>query len=279
MRKLALLLSLLALGALGLAACGGGDEGSTAASETVTVTTFAPRLSLEQQIERTANRWAPLFANGPRCNRFMGQPACVRIACERPGNRPIKNCTPPTDGFVNSFGDATVRDVAIKGDRAAAEFSNGGVIVLDVGDHHWGGPMSIVKVGGNAGRGSFDNTTDTALPLQQIERSANKWAQLFADGPRCNRYMGQPACERADCERVSTGTIKNCTPLSPEFRQSFADATVERVVVEGHHTTADFSNGESVEFEGQKADEGDPKGVGHWAWFITEKWIKAAGRR
>jgi hypothetical protein len=89
--------------------------------------------------------------------------------------------------------------------------------------------------------------------------------------------MGQPACERADCERVGNGPIKNCTPPPSEFRESFADATVGRVVVDGHRATAEFSNGESVEFEGQKPDGGD--NFAHWAWFITERWIKNAGRR
>ena len=46
--------------------------------------------------------------------------------------------------------------------------------------------------------------------------------------------MGQPACERADCERVGGWPIKNCKPLPSKFRESFADATVERVVVDGH---------------------------------------------
>jgi hypothetical protein len=94
--------------------------------------------------------------------------------------------------------------------------------------------------------------------------------------------MGQPAGERMSCERVGNRPIKNCTPPSPEFRESFAGATVERVVVseDRRHARADFSNGESVEFEGQRADGGDQgEGWGNWAFFITERWIKNAGRR
>jgi hypothetical protein len=68
--------------------------------------------------------------------------------------------------------------------------------------------------------------------------------------------------------------IKNCTPPSTEFRESFVDATVERVVVEKPYATAEFSNGESVEFEGGKPPRGE-----HWHWFITERWIKKIARR
>jgi hypothetical protein len=42
----------------------------------------------------------------------------------------IKNCTPPDSGFQQSFSGATVEDVAIKGKRAAAKFSNGELIVF-----------------------------------------------------------------------------------------------------------------------------------------------------
>ena len=91
--------------------------------------------------------------------------------------------------------------------------------------------------------------------------------------------MGQPACERMGCERVAYDPIKNCTPVSAEFRESFADAKVERVVVDGHHATAEFSNGESVRFEGDKVDEGDTRAWGHVAWFIAESWIKDIARR
>jgi hypothetical protein len=115
---------------------------------------------------------------------------------------------------------------------------------------------------------------------ERIEQRGNEWAAAFAAGRTTCGYMGQPACERATCEHHLDGPIENCTPPSSEFRESFADATVKRVVVsEGHHhATAEFSNGESVELEGQKADEGDRgEGWGPWAFFITESWIKNAG--
>ena len=95
---------------------------------------------------------------------------------------------------------------------------------------------------------------------------------LFAEGgsaPSPCRYMGQPACERMACQRVGhPEPIKNCTPVSAEFRESFADATVERVRCRRTTTpTAEFSNGESVEFDDKDS-----------VWFITERWIKDVGQ-
>jgi hypothetical protein len=111
---------------------------------------------------------------------------------------------------------------------------------------------------------------------ERIEQQGNEWAAAFAKaGPVSCRSLGQPACELANCERVPSEPIENCTPPSRAFRDSFADATVERVVFEGYHATAEFSNGESVEFEGQQADQGD-KAVEHSAWFITKGWVKEA---
>jgi len=40
------------------------------------------------------------------------------------------NCKPPSDAFRKSFEGASVQDIAIKGDRAAARFSNGEVVEL-----------------------------------------------------------------------------------------------------------------------------------------------------
>ena len=56
MKKLALLLSLVALGALGLVACGGDDDETTAPSDT------GAALSQQEKIELAGNEWAPLFA-------------------------------------------------------------------------------------------------------------------------------------------------------------------------------------------------------------------------
>ena len=110
-----------------------------------------PSLSPEQEIERIGNSWAPLFSAGQSC-RYMTQPLCERIACIRVGGIKIRNCTPPTSAFRNSFAEATVLDIEIKGHRAAARFSNGAVIEL-YGD---AGTWSIHKLGGNAGRRFFE---------------------------------------------------------------------------------------------------------------------------
>jgi hypothetical protein len=84
---------------------------------------------------------------------------------------------------------------------------------------------------------------------QEIELTGNKWAPLFAAHRRmCNTYMTQPACEWAACERPSEGRIQNCTPLSLEFRRSFAGAVVEEVVIKGAQAAATFSNGATVQF-------------------------------
>ena len=142
----------------------------------------------------------------------------------------------------------------------------------------------VIKV--RFGREAVTEADPQLSDEERIEQRGNEWAAEFAKpGPVPCRYMGQPACERAACQRVGhPEPIKNCTPPSPEFRQSFADATVERVVVseDHHHATAEFSNDESVEFEGQRVDEesGDiGEGWGNWAYFITERWIKNAGTR
>ncbi len=113
----------------------------------------------ERRIERIGNDWARLYAaRDPRHCNYAGQPVCERLACERPGNRPIENCTRPSSEFRSSFRDATVEDIAIKGGAAAARFSNGEAIELgeDVsGLTHAGVWWWITKVGGNAGRGYF----------------------------------------------------------------------------------------------------------------------------
>jgi hypothetical protein len=87
-------------------------------------------------------------------------------------------------------------------------------------------------------------TTDT----QAIEQLGNGWALLFGAGQRCNRFMGQPACEWVDCERVGGRRIRNCTPVSSEVQRSFAGAVVREIVIRGQHAAARFSNGETVLF-------------------------------
>ena len=108
----------------------------------------------EWEMERIANRWARAFAstNGG-CSGHMTQPLCERIACERPGHVEIPNCTPPTTAYRRSFGKARVEEIAIKGERVAARFSNGELITL-VGVV--GGDWLVHKLGGQASRWVFE---------------------------------------------------------------------------------------------------------------------------
>jgi hypothetical protein len=119
---------------------------------TSTTVALEPSVSAEQQIERTGNVWALLFAGGDRrwaapgtCT-YMIPTACERMSCER--QRRIGNCTPASWQFRNSFADATVVDIVIRGRQAGARLSNGKIVeFLEVGEAWW-----IAKVGGNAGR-------------------------------------------------------------------------------------------------------------------------------
>jgi hypothetical protein len=93
---------------------------------------------------------------------YQTQPLYERIACERVATGPIKNCTPPSSEFRKSFEDATVQDVAIKGDQAGAKLSNGEAVELfhrsgnlQAGVEEAGGWL-IHKLGGNAGRKFFE---------------------------------------------------------------------------------------------------------------------------
>jgi hypothetical protein len=152
MRKLALLLSLLALGALGLVASGGGnaDAGTMREAKVPPDTTTEARFTTEgrlsgeqvRELKRVANKWAALFAV-TACNRFMGQPICVRLlGCRNQMGEIIENCTPPSKAFRKSFADATVEDIKFKGidfprwaNRAPSylatvKFSNGVVVVF-----------------------------------------------------------------------------------------------------------------------------------------------------
>ena len=121
-----------------------------------------------QRIEQNANAWARLFAasDPAACELYMAQPACERMDCMRPGNRPVESCTPPSAALRRSFRGARVEDVAI-GDRrfgegslnrrAAVRFSNGRtVLVINVGvAAEKGGPWWIKRFQGNPGRRLF----------------------------------------------------------------------------------------------------------------------------
>jgi hypothetical protein len=187
MNKPAILLSLLALGALGLVACGGDDDEDSAteakASADTTTATARPdttaeakgigdlqrgskearKLSREQvqelkrdanteaklsrwqvqALEREANEWARDFSRGGVCDKYTGQPMCVRLS----GSGPDPEVHGPgvSEAFQESFADATVEDIEsarIELVRwaahplyvAAVRFSNGEVVVFSGGD-------------------------------------------------------------------------------------------------------------------------------------------------
>jgi hypothetical protein len=109
-----------------------GDEATPSAvsSTAVTTTRTEPDRRTAQEIERTGNSWARLFGAGRRCNKFMIQPACERVACERPSGELIENCTRVSSEVQRSFAAAEVEDVVIRGIWAAARFSNGETVLF-----------------------------------------------------------------------------------------------------------------------------------------------------
>jgi hypothetical protein len=113
-------------------------------------------LPARQKIARTANKWARLFAFSDFSSacEYMTQPACERESCVRVGPEPVPNCTLPSPAFRLSFARAKVEDVEIKGNRAAARFSNGEVAELErvTRDNDW----LINTWGRNAGHEFFD---------------------------------------------------------------------------------------------------------------------------
>ena len=332
--KLALLLMLLALGALGLVACGGGDDDqttaasateTTAASETETQVTACGdvRVNGPYQLMKVAviegdvacrvargvveDFWAQgasgLVRGSWRCDGsdfladcWKGQftPSVKKIQAR--GTRPDQTaaasetettadrCAPhcqwyyalPAEskscGAYGRWRLAVVeRGVSCREARRVMSRVPDGWICAG-GDR----PVECVSEAGETIRAPLRQAvlrrSEAAEAEELITKRGNEWAPLFAKdsyAPSPCRYMGQPACERMYCERVPNDPIRNCTPPSSEFRKSFADATVERVVVEGRHATAEFSNGESVEFEGQAGKQ----------WFVTERWIKTIARR
>jgi hypothetical protein len=126
MKKLAPLLSLLALGALGLVVFEGGGDETTAGSETEAGLSPEPKTAEVAReaalVAQIGNKWARLFAavRGDACE-LMTQPACERMICERhggpiasssrwpdPNARAIRDCTPPSPAFRDLFAGASV---------------------------------------------------------------------------------------------------------------------------------------------------------------------------
>jgi hypothetical protein len=89
-------------------------------------------------------------------------------------------------------------------------------------------------------------------PEWEIDRIANRWAQVFAVDERSCFHMTQPLCERIACERVGGFKIPNCTPPTSAFRKSFEKATVQDIaIITGDYVAAaKLSNGVVVELLG-----------------------------
>ena len=258
MRKLALLvLSLLALGPLGLVACGGGNADETTAASATPIAEN-PRTTYDELAADPADNKPCGASEGRGLTVVDGDISCREA--RRLMHRVAYNRVPYQWRCIGPEGATGGYEVCTNIPGTSSR------IVIKV---RFGREAVTEADPGNNNRLSNE---------ELVTKMGNKWAAAFAEaGPVSCRYMGQPACERAACERVGGWPRKNCTPLPSKFRESFVDATVERVVVDGHRATAEFSNGESVEFEGQKPDGGD--NFEHWAWFITERWVKNAGRR
>jgi hypothetical protein len=262
-----LLLTLLALGALGIVACGGGDD-----DESTTEVGLSREQRIAPEIEKAGTEWAALFAGGERFCELMTQPACERTTCESVAG-PVENCTPPSAAYRGSFRDATVEDIGIAGGRAGARFSNGETVAL-VKVKHVPDPLAedgdrigwwIDRVGGNAG------------DVELITEVGNAWARLFAEdySAACDFMYGQPLCEKF------FGRVGQPPEVGrpSEFQETFANATVESVEVrdakqiearggrpfELHRAAAKFSNGEVVVF----IEETDAPRSDWGKWFVN----------
>jgi hypothetical protein len=145
---------LAAVTALALAV-GCGDDDETAQT---TTTTEAVKLGVEEQIEQVGNEWAPLFARDvtAACRYMFGQPLCEEF-WGKPGGEPAEVRRPSE--FQESFADATVERVEIKGHKAGAEFSSGELVEFiqeTEGPPRLLGDWFIYDVGGNAGKTYFE---------------------------------------------------------------------------------------------------------------------------
>ena len=242
MKKLALLLLLLTLGALGLVACGGGDDdAATAASET--------------EVTRDRTSCGDLLVSG-------GPYPLVKVAVVE-GNVSCRVARGVIEDLYRG-----------KGRLADAEHAPPPFDLVR-GSWRCGGTDSV-KGCTKAQRTPSAKTIRAHARTNQevIGGKANEWAAAFAKDAlaACRYYAGvQPSCERAACQRVGhPEPIKNCTPPSSEFRESFANATVERVVVDAPGATVEFSNGESVQFQAGSTGAGtSPRGGSRSSQHVT----------
>jgi hypothetical protein len=241
MRKLALLLSLLALGALGLVVFEGRDDKTTVGSETETAGDGYVNLrpSYRQGFKKSCGKfglWSLVVIDRAY--------SLAEVSC--------REARDVMDGFVDhslpsgwscSGPDAYVE--CFDPDPATGEAEN----------------TIRARVRENVLRAAEAQAKLSPEQVQELKRAANDWASLFADRA-CNRYTGQPLCERLNCLR-NVVNLDNCMRMSKEFQKSFADATVEDIKFKGvgvevdppnrpfyHLVAVKFSNGEVVVFSG-----------------------------
>ena len=95
---------------------------------------------------------------------------------------------------------------------------------------------------------------------EQIAQVGNDWAPAFAEdvSAACGSMYGQPLCEEYFGKVGGPPEVDRPS----EFQKSFADATVERVEIDGHKAGAEFSNDELVEFI--QETHGPPPLLGDW---------------
>ena len=216
--KVALLLSLLALGALGLVACGGGDDDQTTAASASEITDNPTTYDFDQ------------LAADPADNKFCG------ITARR--------------GLTVVEGEISCREARrlmhrVANNRLPYQWRCIGP------EGATGGYEVCTNLPGASSRIVMRVEFPRRYRKQEVEQIANDWASLFA--ARFARtdctYETQPVCERIACEHVGNVPIKNCTPPSAAFRRSFEDATVQDIAIKGQKAAVKFSNGEAVELE------------------------------
>jgi hypothetical protein len=217
--KLALLLSLLAFGALPLVACGGGDDDKTTAASATEITDNPTTYDFDE------------LAADPADNKSCG--------------------VSESRGLTVVEGDFSCREARrlmhrVAYNRLPYQWRCMGP------EGATGGYEVCTNLPGASSRIVMSVQFPRRYREQEVEQIGKKWASFFAAGgggrSACT-YETQPVCERIACERVNDVPIENCTPPSAGFRASFEDATVQDIAIKGRKAGVKFSNGEAVELE------------------------------
>jgi hypothetical protein len=220
------LLSLLALGGLGLVACGGGDDDGTTAASATEITDS--RTTYDELAADPADNKSCGVADRRGLTVVEGDISCREV--RRLMHRVAYNRLPYQWRCIGPEGATGGYEVCTNLPGASSR------IVISV------------RFPGEAVTAADPENKNRLSDEEEITKVGNEWAQLFAKpGSVPCRYMSQPVCERIACERVGDVPIKSCTPPSAAFRRSFEDATVEDIAIKGRNAGVKFSNGEAVE--------------------------------